>query len=121
MDSSNVLPWRDSAEEHGLCLRDSEGFSPAIIPSLSEEIFKLNYRQGSPGNYSYTGNRVMERDGFYLVYNAYEDRYVYSDSTYIKAPHKFYDYFSMENIIYTKPASEEPPILPRTTEFEYIY
>lgn len=245
VDSSNVLPWRDSAEEllreilqdageynisidiqykgkelpsgitqqdapfpalshvgfyhigeeHGLCLRDSEGFSPALIPSLSEEILGLNYRKGSPGNYSYTGNRVMERDGFYLVYNAYErsmeddvvtksvitekdidftvteeyialdcakdhyvmylfaadkekaekycfffypsggkkleirkgmwyayeDRYVYSDNTYIKTPHKFYDYFSMENIIYTKSASEEPPILPRTANSDYIY
>lgn len=38
-------------DEHELCLRDSEGFSPAIIPSLSKEILGLNYRQGSPGNY----------------------------------------------------------------------
>lgn len=245
VDSANVLPWRESAEElireilrgteeytvsidiqykgedlpsgitkqdapfpaltsvkfyhireeHGLCRRGSEGFSYAMIPCLSNEILELNYRQSSPGNYSYTRNRVMEQYGLYVVYNAYEktmvdgvitrsvinekditftvteeyialdcakdnyvmylfaadqekaekycyffypcggkkleirqgmwydyeDRYVYSDSTYLKAPHKFFDYLSMENIIYTKEASEEPPILPQSTNSEYIY
>ncbi|MCH5270531.1 MAG: hypothetical protein J1E83_07235 [Lachnospiraceae bacterium] len=52
---------------------------------------------------------------------AYEDRYVYADNIYVKAPHKFYDYDSVGNIIYTKSASKKPPILPQSTEFEYIY
>lgn len=49
------------------------------------------------------------------MWYAYEDRYVYSNSIYVKTLHKFYDYLSMENIIYTKSAIEEPPILP------YVY
>lgn len=160
-------------DEHGLY----RPFDDAVIPSLSEEILKLKYRQGSSGNYSYTRNQVLEQDGFYVVYNAYErtveddvvsesiiteeditftiteeyidldcakdnyimylsatdkkkaakycyfsfqgsgeihkgtwytyeDRYVYSSSTYRKIPHKFYD-SSVENTIYTKSASEE--------------
>lgn len=52
---------------------------------------------------------------------AYEDRYVYADNIYVKVPHKFYDYDSVGNIIYTKSASKKPPILPQSTEFEYIY
>lgn len=175
-------------EEYGLCLP----FKYAIIPSLSEEILELKYRLGSPGNYSYTRNQVMEQDGFYVVYNAYErtveddvitesviteediaftvtgeyidldcaknnyvmylsaadkekaekycyfyyrapgsklqinkgmwytyeDRYVYSDSTYVKIPHKFYEYLSFENTIYTKSASEE---MPRSTKHVNVY
>lgn len=174
-------------DEHGLCLP----FTDAVIPSLSEEILKLKYRQGLPGDYSYTRNQVVEQDGFYVVYNAYErtvekdvvtesviteeditftvteeyidlecakdnyvmylsaadkgkaekycyfyyrepggklqinkgmwytyeDRYVYSDNTYIKTPHKFYG-SSLENTIYTKSASEE---LPRSTKHVNVY
>lgn len=182
-------------DEHGLCREGREGHSYSIMPSLSEEILWLKYLQGSPGNYSYTRNQVIEQDGFYVVYNAYErtmeegvvtesvirseditftvteeyialdcakdnyvmylsaadkrkakkycyafdqgatrkveiekgmwyayeDRYVYADSIYLKVPHKFCDYYSVENIIYTRAAKKEPPILPRSTEFEYIY
>ena len=182
-------------DEHGLCQEGREGHSYSILPSLSEEILWLKYQQGSPGNYSYTRNQVMEQDGFYVVYNvyerireedvvtesvtkseditftvteeyialdcakdnyvmylfaadkkkakkycyafdqgatrkveiekgmwyAYEDRYVYSDNIYVKTPHKFCDYYSVEDIIYTKSASKEPPILPQSTEFEYIF
>lgn len=49
------------------------------------------------------------------MWYAYEDRYVYSNSIYVKTLHKFYDYLSMENIIYTKSSIEEPPTLP------YVY
>ena len=182
-------------DKHRLCREGREGHSYSIIPSLSAEILWLKYQQGSPGNYSYTRNQVMEQDGFYVVYNAYErtmeedvvtesvirleditftvteeyialdcakdnyvmylsaadkrkakkycyafdqgatrkvetekgmwyvyeDRYVYSDSIYLKVPHKFCDYYSVENIIYTKSASEEPPILPQSTGYKYIY
>ena len=182
-------------DEHGLCGEGREGYSYSIIPSLSEEILWLKYQQGSPDNYSYTRNQVMEQDGFYVVYNAYErtmeenvvtesvirpeditftvteeyialdcakdnyvmylsaadkkkakkycyafdqgatrkmeiekgmwyayeGRYVYSDNIYLKVPHEFCDYYSVGNIIYTKSASKEPPILPQSTEFEYIY
>ena len=182
-------------DEHGLCREGREGHSYSIMPSLSAEILWLKYQQGSPGNYSYTRNQVMEQDGFCVVYNAYErtmeegvvtesvirpeditfmvteeyialdcakdnyvmylsaadnknakkycyafdqgavrkveiekgmwyayeDRYVYSDNIYLKVPHKFCDYYSVENIIYTKSAGKEPPILPQSTEFEYIY
>lgn len=182
-------------EEHELCWEGSEGFSYSIIPSLSEEILQINYLHSSPSDYSYIRNRVMEQDGFCLLYNAYErtlkegvvteyviteeditftvteeyialdcakdnyvmylsaadkkiaekycyafdrgalkkveiekgmwyayeDRYVYADNIYVKVPHKFYDYYSVENIIYTKAASKKPPILPPSTEFEYVY
>lgn len=182
-------------EEHGLCQAGREGFSYSIMPSLSEEILQINYLQSSPSDYSYIRNQVMEQDGFYLLYNAYEktmekdvvteyviteeditftvteeyiaidcakdnyimylsaadkkvaekycyafdrgalkkveiekgmwyayeDRYVYADNIYVKVPHKFYEYYSVENIIYTKAASKKPPILPSSTEFEYIY
>lgn len=55
------------------------------------------------------------------MWYAYEDRYVYADNIYVKTPHKFYDYYSVENIIYTREASKNPPILPRSEKFEYIY
>lgn len=55
------------------------------------------------------------------MWYAYEDRYVYADNIYVKVPHKFYDYYAVENIIYTKAASKKPPILPPSTEFEYVY
>lgn len=183
------------AEEHELCQAGEEEFRFSIIPSLSEEILWVRYQQGSPSRYSYTRNEVMEQDGFYVVYNAYEktmekdmisesviteediaftvteeyialdctrdyyimylsaadkkkakkycysfdqgggpkaeitkgmwyayeDRYVYSDNIYVKTPHRFCDDFSVENIIYTKSASKEPPIFPQSMEFEYTY
>lgn len=59
-------------EEHGLCQAGREGHSYSIIPSLSEEILGIGYRQGSPSVYSYVRNQVMQQDGFYLLYNAYE-------------------------------------------------
>lgn len=182
-------------EEHGLCQAGREGFSYSIMPSLSEEILRVKYLQRSPSDYRYVRNQVMEQDGFYLLYNAYErtlnedvvteyviteeditftvteeyinlncakdnyvmylsaadkekaekycyafdrgatkkvelaegmwyayeDRYVYADSIYVMVPHSFFDYYSVGNIIYTKSASKEPPILPQSTNFEYIY
>lgn len=62
--------------------------------------------------------KVEIKEGMWF---AYEDRYVYADSIYVKAPHNFCDYYSVGNIIYTKSASKNPPILPPSTKFEYIY
>lgn len=56
------------AEEHGL----NEGeYDFLILPSLSEEILWRSY---SADNAGYTRNEVMERDGFLVVYNAYEKK-----------------------------------------------
>ena len=67
----SFIEFHHVGEEHGLCQAGREEFSYSIIPSLSEEILMLRYRQGSPSAYSYIRNQMMEQDGFYLLYNAY--------------------------------------------------
>ena len=178
------------AGENELCRNE---YSILYLPILSEEILWINYSQSPPENYSYIRNQVMEQDGFYVVYNAYErtmedsivtestvaeeditltvtedyialdcindnyvmylftmekknaekylytfdkdvnhraemkecrwkayeDRYIYSGT--LGVLHEFSAGYSVENIIYTKAASEEPPILPQVTGYKYIY
>lgn len=53
------------------------------------------------------------------IWDIYEDRYFYSGTWGV--PYEFCAYYSVENIIYTKSASEEPPIFPQPTEYHYIY
>lgn len=43
-----------------------------LMSSLSEEVLRIGYRQGLPSIYDYVRNQVMQQDGFYLLYNAYE-------------------------------------------------
>ena len=105
-----------------------------ITLTVTEEYISLDCKKDNYAMYLFTTDKnnakkylyTFDQDANYRAvmkecrWYAYGDKYFYA-GTFTNTPYEFNARYPEESIIYTKSASEDPPIFPQSTKYEYIY